>query len=113
MYKVFDKTTGILVDTLDRQSKLGAEQREKASDKLNELLSSSVEQSTSTLASLADTHKEESNKQLDRAYSLLENISATNKPKPPNYTQTYVIVALISLIFIILSVVTFIMFKKN
>ena len=113
MYEVFDKTTGKLVDTLDRQSKLGAEQREKASDKLNELLSSSVEQSTSTLASLADTHKEESNKQLDRAYSLLENISATNKPKPPNYTQTYVIVALISLILIILSVVTFIMFKKN
>jgi hypothetical protein len=110
MYDVFDKTTSKLVDTLEHQSKLGTEQREKASVKLNEFLTSSVEQSTSTLATLADIQKQESSKQLDRAYSLLENISVTNKPKPPNYTQTYIIVALISLILIILSVLIFIIF---
>lgn len=106
-------TTDKFIDSLDKQAALGKEQREKASVTLNEYIVSSIKDSTTTLATLADTHKEESKQQLDRAYALLQNISVTDKPKPPNYTQTYVIIALISFILTILSCVIFIMFKPK
>lgn len=110
--KLFQETSDKLVDTLEKQSKLGTEQREKASNKLLEYLQTSQEQSESTFSQISEANKAESNKQIDRAYSLLQNISSTNPPKPPNYTQTYIIVALICLILIILGTVIILFTRK-
>ena len=102
--ELFKITTSQLIDTLDKQSQINSEQRSKANDKLLEFLQTSQTQSQSTSSQISESHKAESDRQLDRAYLLLQNISTTSpKPQPTNYTQTYVIIALIFIIFIILA----------
>lgn len=112
--KLFQETTDKLVTTLDEQSKLNREQREKAGDKLLELLETSQKRSEETIIGISDAQKLESDKQINRAYALLDKVSKDNKPfqPKPNYTQTYIIVALVSLILLILLIVVFIMSKK-
>lgn len=105
--QLFARTTKQLVDTLEKQAQLSQEQRDKANEKLIDLLQTSQETSQQTITSIAESQKAESDKQIDRAYALFNQVAKENKPLQikPNYTQTYIIIGLVSLILIILLVV--------
>jgi predicted HicB family RNase H-like nuclease len=107
--KLFEKTTQQLVDTLDKQAQLNQEQRDKATTKLAEFLETSQQRSEETIASLSEAQQAESNKQIDRAYALFDKVAKENKPlqRKPDYTQTYIIIGLVSFILSILLVVVF------
>lgn len=112
--ELFNKTSNKLLNTLEEQYVLNSESRDNANNKLLEFLETSQQKSDSLFSKISDANKSESNKQIEKAYSLLENISNSTPPPPKkNYTQTYIIIVLVSCIFMIFLSGIIFLIKKN